>query len=169
MLREKAGLSVDELAEKSGIPRTTLYDWESNKKIAGIDRLPQVAHHARIHGKLEKIKAVCDQKLRFHNIGAKVIRRLNTPRSDIPNFLRLIYSYRNKWGGNTASMQKAKKTNRVQGLSNIFPGSSDNLDFSGWLRLRHSLLHFPPGEGNAKRSFIPRTIPPRNGIRLALL
>lgn len=43
MLREKKKMSVEELSEKSGIPRTTLYDWESDKKIPGIDRLPQLA------------------------------------------------------------------------------------------------------------------------------
>jgi DNA-binding XRE family transcriptional regulator len=36
-LREKAGMSVDELAEKSGIPRTTLYNWESGTYKAVID------------------------------------------------------------------------------------------------------------------------------------
>ena len=43
MLRERAGLSVDELAEKSGVPRATLFTWEANEKIPGIDRLPQLA------------------------------------------------------------------------------------------------------------------------------
>ena len=36
-LRDKAGMSVDELAEKSGIPRTTLYNWESGTYKAVID------------------------------------------------------------------------------------------------------------------------------------
>ena len=43
MLREKAGLTVEELAEASGIPTRTLWNWESDTKIAGIDRLPQLA------------------------------------------------------------------------------------------------------------------------------
>jgi len=43
MLREKAGLSVDELAEKSGIPKNTLYEWESDNRTPGIDRFPQIA------------------------------------------------------------------------------------------------------------------------------
>jgi len=43
MLREKAGLSVDQLAEKSGIPKRTLFSWESDTKIPGIDRLPLLA------------------------------------------------------------------------------------------------------------------------------
>jgi len=47
-LREKAGLTVDQLAEKSGIPRRTLYSWESATKIPGIDRLPQLANALRI-------------------------------------------------------------------------------------------------------------------------
>ena len=47
-LREKAGLTVDQLAEKSGIPKRTLYQWESATKIPGIDRLPQLANALRI-------------------------------------------------------------------------------------------------------------------------
>ena len=43
MLREKTGMSVDELAEKSGIPTRTLWNWESDTKIPGIDRLPELA------------------------------------------------------------------------------------------------------------------------------
>ena len=42
-LREKAGLSVDQLAEKSGIPRTTLYNWESCISQPSLDQLPQLA------------------------------------------------------------------------------------------------------------------------------
>jgi len=42
-LREKAGLTVEELAEQSGIPTRTLWNWESNTKIPGIDRLPKLA------------------------------------------------------------------------------------------------------------------------------
>ena len=42
-LREKKGLSVDELAEKSGIPRTTLYNWESAIKQPVIGQLPLLA------------------------------------------------------------------------------------------------------------------------------
>ena len=37
MLRERTGMSVDELAEKSGISRTTLYNWESGTYKAVID------------------------------------------------------------------------------------------------------------------------------------
>lgn len=44
MLRENVGFSVEELAEKTGIPRATLYEWEANKKIPGINRLPQLAN-----------------------------------------------------------------------------------------------------------------------------
>jgi len=29
MLREKAGYSVEQLAEASGVPRTTIFNWES--------------------------------------------------------------------------------------------------------------------------------------------
>ena len=42
-LREKAGMSVDELAEQSGIPKRTLWNWESGEKIPGIEQFPQLA------------------------------------------------------------------------------------------------------------------------------
>ena len=42
-LREKAGLSVDELAEKSGIPKNTLFNWEGAKRSPSIEQLPQLA------------------------------------------------------------------------------------------------------------------------------
>lgn len=42
-LRKKANLTVDELAEKSGIPQRTLYSWESDSKVPGIDQLPLLA------------------------------------------------------------------------------------------------------------------------------
>lgn len=43
-LREAAKLSVEELAEKSGLPKGTLYDWESAAKVPGIDRFPMLAN-----------------------------------------------------------------------------------------------------------------------------
>ncbi len=43
MLREKAGLSVDELAERSGIPAQTLYRWEQGNKAPSIERFPELA------------------------------------------------------------------------------------------------------------------------------
>jgi transcriptional regulator with XRE-family HTH domain len=43
MLREKKGLSVDQLAEKSGISRTTLYNWESTISQPLIEQLPALA------------------------------------------------------------------------------------------------------------------------------
>ena len=43
MLRENTGLSVDELSEKSGIPRQTLYDWESTKASPPVKELPKLA------------------------------------------------------------------------------------------------------------------------------
>ncbi len=43
MLREKAGLSVDELAEKSGIPSLTLYRWERAERNPPFNDLPQLA------------------------------------------------------------------------------------------------------------------------------
>ena len=42
-LREKAGLTVDQLAEKSGIPKKTLYNWESGIREPLIGQLPQLA------------------------------------------------------------------------------------------------------------------------------
>ena len=42
-LREKTGMSVDELAEESGIPRTTLFNWESSIREPLIGQLPQLA------------------------------------------------------------------------------------------------------------------------------
>ena len=42
-LREKARLSVDELAEKSGIPAPTLYRWEQGAKAPSIERFPELA------------------------------------------------------------------------------------------------------------------------------
>ncbi len=43
MLREKAGLSVDELAEKSGIPKRTLFNWESMERSPSINQFPQLS------------------------------------------------------------------------------------------------------------------------------
>ena len=43
MLREKAKLSVEELAEKSGIPRTTIYNWESSISEPSIGQLSVIA------------------------------------------------------------------------------------------------------------------------------
>ncbi len=43
MLREKAGLSVDELAEKSGIPVQTLYTWENGSRSPIPETLPNLA------------------------------------------------------------------------------------------------------------------------------
>jgi len=43
MLRERRGLSVQELSEKSGIPLRTLYDWESSTSQPLIGQLPELA------------------------------------------------------------------------------------------------------------------------------
>jgi len=48
MLREKTGMSVDELAEKSGISRTTLFNWESSIREPLIGQLPQLAEALKI-------------------------------------------------------------------------------------------------------------------------
>jgi len=42
-LRSKAKLSVDELAEKSGISRGTIYNWESGIRTPLLDQLPDLA------------------------------------------------------------------------------------------------------------------------------
>ena len=42
-LREKAGLSVEELGEKSGIPFKTIYGWESASRSPSIEHLPALA------------------------------------------------------------------------------------------------------------------------------
>ena len=47
-LREKAGLSVDELAEKSGIPRLTLYRWEHANRTPSFEELPILAEYLGI-------------------------------------------------------------------------------------------------------------------------
>jgi len=55
-LREKAGFSVDALAEATGLPMRTLYDWESTKSSPPVKYLPLLAetlgvsvqsHHGR--------------------------------------------------------------------------------------------------------------------------
>ncbi len=43
MLREKAGLSVPDLAEQIGVPAKSLYDWESGKPTFRLDVLPAIA------------------------------------------------------------------------------------------------------------------------------
>jgi transcriptional regulator with XRE-family HTH domain len=42
-LREKAGLTVEELAEKSGVPRLTLYRWEQAYTMPSFGILPHFA------------------------------------------------------------------------------------------------------------------------------
>ncbi len=43
MLREKAGLSVDELAEKTGINRATIFRWEGGSISPPVSALPVLA------------------------------------------------------------------------------------------------------------------------------
>ena len=47
-LREKAGLTVDQLSEKSGIPKRTLWAWESATRQPLIGQLPQLASSLRV-------------------------------------------------------------------------------------------------------------------------
>jgi len=42
-LREEAKLSVPALVEKTGIPRTTIYNWESGIRTPPFDTLPKLA------------------------------------------------------------------------------------------------------------------------------
>ena len=42
-LRLKKGLSVEELAEKSGIPPTTIYNWERARNSPLVHQLPDLA------------------------------------------------------------------------------------------------------------------------------
>ena len=42
-LRKKAKLSVDELAERTGIPKGTIHNWESARKSPTIDRFQELA------------------------------------------------------------------------------------------------------------------------------
>ena len=42
-LREKAGMTVEELAEKSGIPKLTLYRWEQAFRTPSFEELPNLA------------------------------------------------------------------------------------------------------------------------------
>ena len=56
-LREKAGLTVDQLAEKSGIPRRTLFNWESATCEPTIGHLPQLAAALRI-----KVRSILPEK-----------------------------------------------------------------------------------------------------------
>ena len=52
-LREKTGLSVEQLSEKSGIPAKTLWNWESGIRQPLIGQLPQLAESLKIKiGKL---------------------------------------------------------------------------------------------------------------------
>ena len=43
MLREKKGLSVDQLAKKSGLSDRTLFSWESASYSPNIEQLPALA------------------------------------------------------------------------------------------------------------------------------
>ncbi len=44
MLREKAGLSVEELAESLGVTDQCIYDWEAARRQPKISDLPQISH-----------------------------------------------------------------------------------------------------------------------------
>lgn len=43
MLREKAGLSVEEFSQKSGIPVRSIYNWESGLNNPLIEKFPEIA------------------------------------------------------------------------------------------------------------------------------
>jgi len=42
-LREKAGLTIDDLVELTGIPQRTLYNWEAGFRTPPYDTLPTLA------------------------------------------------------------------------------------------------------------------------------
>ena len=42
-MRKEAGLTVEELSEKSGIPPTTIYGWESGNHSPILNQLPNLA------------------------------------------------------------------------------------------------------------------------------
>lgn len=52
-LREKAGLSIEELAEKSGIPKGTIYNWEAGRKTPVNEQFPELAKALNI--KIQKL------------------------------------------------------------------------------------------------------------------
>jgi len=43
MLREKAGLTIEDLVEATGIPRKTLYNWEAGIRMPPVDTFPTLA------------------------------------------------------------------------------------------------------------------------------
>ena len=47
-LREKAKLTVEELAEKSGIPDKTLYSWEAATHMPTVVKLPELARALKV-------------------------------------------------------------------------------------------------------------------------
>ena len=42
-LREKAGLTIEDLVDETGIPRTTLYNWEAGIRMPPVDTYPILA------------------------------------------------------------------------------------------------------------------------------
>ena len=42
-LREKAGMSIEDLVTATGIPRTTLYNWEAGIRMSPVDTYPILA------------------------------------------------------------------------------------------------------------------------------
>ena len=42
-LREKAGLSHEEVAEQIGVSATTIYHWESGRMVPSVERFPAIA------------------------------------------------------------------------------------------------------------------------------
>lgn len=52
-LRERAGMSVAELAETSQIPVATICDWEKNRRTPSISKFPELAAALKI--KVQKL------------------------------------------------------------------------------------------------------------------
>ena len=49
MLREKTGMTVEELAEKTGVSKITLYTWENASRSPVNDDLPIVAQALNVN------------------------------------------------------------------------------------------------------------------------
>jgi len=49
MLREKEGLTVEELAEKTGIPMITLYTWECGRRTPVKEEFPALAEALNVN------------------------------------------------------------------------------------------------------------------------
>ena len=49
MLREKAGLTPEQVAEAVGVTVTTLYDWEASRKIPVLEKFPKISEALKLN------------------------------------------------------------------------------------------------------------------------